>query len=312
MPGPIRSPSRQISCALVLLWLAIGASPAARAEGILQGLRDNVRTSSSSSGGSDNDRRRHRHDYDEHDDDDPFGFYGFCGRACFYGVTSPFWGPVTALDDDLSKFDGLYFPRFPYDHVPGYLMDDPCEVWDGDPTCAADPLRSERWPARPRTWAARLRVEYATDLDDLERIGGHLLLSTRSRFGLDTETSYFQEQLPGDRYDHLWLGDCNVVYRFAQSERAQFRAGIGFNWMDDPLDTDFGFNFTYGADFFPSKPWIVSTTIDWGTLESAELFRFRGTVGAILWGMEVYTGYEYLDIDSTRINAIVGGVRIWF
>ena len=205
----------------------------------------------------------------------------------------------------------LYFPRFPYDHVPGYLMDNPCEVRDGDPIFAAA-LRSDRWPTKPRTWAARLRVEYASDLDDLDRIGGHLLLSTRSRLGLDTEASYLQEHLPGDRHDHLWLGDCNVVYRFAQSEHAQFRSGVGVNWMDDPLYTNFGFNFTCGADFFPSRPWIVSTNIDWGTLESAELFRFRGTVGAILWRMEVYTGYEYLDVDSTRINTILGGVRIWF
>ena len=97
-------------------------------------------------------------------------------------------------------------------------------------------------------------MEYATDFDDLQRIGGHLLLSTRTRFGLDTETSYFQEQLPGDRHDHLWLGDCNVVYRFAQSEHAQFRTGIGFNWMDDPADTDFGFNFTYGPTSSPPNP----------------------------------------------------------
>jgi hypothetical protein len=310
MRGPIRSLSRHVSCALVVLWLALGASPTSRADGILQGLRDDVRSPSSSSSGGSDDDDRHHHYHD--DDDDGGGFHAFVGRALFYGVTSPVWGPVAALDDDLSKFDGLYFPRFPYDHVPGYLMENPCEARAGDPTCAADPLRSDRWPARPRTWAARLRVEYATDFDDLQRIGGHLLLSTRTRFGLDTETSYFRERLPGDRHDHLWLGDCNVVYRFAQSEHAQFRTGIGFNWMDDPLDTNFGFNFTYGADFFPSKPWIVSSTIDWGTLESAELFRFRGTVGAILWGMEVYTGYEYLDVDSTQINALLAGVRIWF
>lgn len=309
MHRPIRSLSRDIACVLLVLWVVVGASTESRAEGILQGLRDDVRSPSSSSSGGSRDRH---HYYDDHCEDNDGGFYTVFGQVCFYGLTSPFWGPMAVLDDDLSKFDGLYFPRFPYDHVPGYQMDNPCEVWESDPTCAADSLRSDRWPSRPRTWAARFRVEYATDFDDLERVGGHLLLSTRTRFGLDTETSYFQERLPADRYDHLWLGDCNVVYRFAQSEHAQFRAGIGFNWMDDPVDTDFGFNFTYGADFFPSRPWIVSTTIDWGTLESAELFRFRGTVGAILWGMEVYTGYEYLDVDSTQIHALMSGVRIWF
>jgi hypothetical protein len=49
-----------------------------------------------------------------------------------------------------------------------------------------------------------------------------------------------------------------------------FRTGLGFNWLDDPIDTNFGFNFTYGADLFPRRPWVLSATIDWGTLGEAE------------------------------------------
>ena len=139
-----------------------------------------------------------------------------------------------------------------------------------------------------------------------------MLLSTTSRFGLDMEMNRLQEDLLGTVRDELWLGDFNAVYRFAQSERAQFRTGLGLNWLDDPIDTDFGFNFTYGADFFPARPWILSATLDWGTLGSAELFRFRTSVGLIIDRCEVYSGYEYLDIDDSQINALMGGVRIWF
>jgi len=42
------------------------------------------------------------------------------------------------------------------------------------------------------------------------------------------------------------------------------------------------------------------------------LFRFRSTVGVLVLGMEAYTGYEYLDIDNTQLNSLIGGVRIWF
>ena len=70
--------------------------------------------------------------------------------------------------------------------------------------------------------------------------------------------------------------------------------------------------FTYGADLFVRRPWVVSATIDWGTLGEAELFRFRTTGGVVVHGVEVYTGYEYLDIDSTQMNGVMGGVRIWF
>ncbi|MFH1918872.1 MAG: hypothetical protein ABIP48_03150 [Planctomycetota bacterium] len=320
MRGPGRCSLRRTLGALLALWLAVWASPAAVAQGILQGLRDDVRgadDSSSSHRSDDDDDRRHR-DYDfqgaGYHDGDHDHFYGYIvfesSKLAFYALTSPLWGPYKALDDDLATYD--YFPRFPYDEVPGYMMSDPCRAWDEDATCAADPLRTDRWPSTPRTWAARLRVEYADEFNDIERVSGHLLLSTRSRFGLDTETSYLEESFPRGGQDELWLGDCNFVYRFAQNEFAQFRTGLGFNWLDDPVDTNYGFNFTYGADLFPRRPWVLSATIDWGTLQRAELFRFRTTAGVLVRGVEVYTGYEYLDIDATQMNGLMGGVRIWF
>ena len=316
MRRALRATVRPASGALLVLLLAVCLSTASVAAGILQGIRNDVRGGGSDSSSHDrNDDDDHRGHYDPtscEDDDD--GCYGFIviesARLAFYAFTSPFWGPHAALEDDLCTYG--CFPRFPYDHVPGYLMSDPRDCWPEDPNCAVDPMRSDRWPAKPRTWAARLRMEYADEFHDVERISGHLLLSTRSRVGLDTETSYLEERLPGGMQDELWLGDCNVVCRFAQGERAQFRTGLGFNWLDDPEDTDFGFNFTYGADLFPRRPWVLSATIDWGTLGEAELFRFRTTGGVVVYGVEVYTGYEYLDIDSTQTNALMGGVRIWF
>ena len=164
----------------------------------------------------------------------------------------------------------------------------------------------------PRNWSGRIRFEYADAFDEISRVGGQMLLSTSSRFGLDMGMDHFREDLLGTARDRLWLGDFNVIYRFAQSERAQFRAGLGMNWLDDPVDTDIGFNFTYGADFFPHKPWILSATLDWGTLGNAELFRFRTSVGLIIDRFEVYSGYEYLDIDDAQINALMAGVRVWF
>jgi hypothetical protein len=314
-PGTISS----AASALVVLSLLARLPAAALAQGMLQQMRDDVRgeSSGSSSGSSprdsdddDDDDDHHGHYYDDEDEDDG-GFYGFVfihsARAAFYTVTSPFWAPRAALDDNW--FTGVCFPRHPYGGVPGYLIRD---RWERDPDCASGSQMTLVWPARPRTWAARLRMEYADEFNDVERVSGHLLLSTSSRFGLDTETSYYQEQLPGGGSDHLWLGDCNLTFRFAQGEHAQFRTGLGFNWLDDPIETDFGFNFTYGADLFPCRPWVLSATIDWGTLGEAELFRFRTTAGVVLYGVEVYTGYEYLDIDTTQMNGLIGGVRIWF
>jgi hypothetical protein len=164
---------------------------------------------------------------------------------------------------------------------------------------------------RTRNWACRLRAEYTNDFDDVSCIGAHMLLSSASRFGLDTGFDYLQEDLPGGRRDYLTTGDFNVVYRFAQSEQVQFRAGLGFNWLDDEIDTNLGFNFTYGVDVFPCEPWVVSATLDLGTLGHTSLFHFRTTAGVVVHRVEVYTGFEYRDIGSTQINGLVGGIRLW-
>ena len=138
-----------------------------------------------------------------------------------------------------------------------------------------------------------------------------MILETTSRFGIDASFHYLSERLPeGD--DHLNLGDCNLIYRFAQSSRAEMRVGIGANWLNDSTRTDLGFNFTYGGDFFPCKPWVLSAAIDGGTLGHAGLFRFRTTAGVIFNRFEGYAGYEYLDIGSTQDNFLIGGVRVWF
>ena len=333
MPDGIgRYLARGCRAALPLI-LVLCLSTAGAGQGFLEGLRDNVRApapvSSSppapSSDDDDHDRRRSHHDHydDDYNSEAEDELYGglvmIGGFITVAAVTSPLWGPHVALNDDLGV-EG-FFPRFPYDCTPGYMMLVPCLIENtapGDPALSenfqqgADGMPLTAWPSRPRTWAARLRFEYADELDDLSRISGHMLLSTTSRFGLDTETSCLEEDLPFGRHDRLWIGDCNLVYRFAQSEHAQFRTGVGFNWIDDPLDTNFGFNFTYGADFFPCKPWVVSATLDWGNIGRAELFRFRTTAGVIVHGVEVYTGYEHLDIDNDQTNSLMAGVRIWF
>lgn len=209
-----------------------------------------------------------------------------CGVAA-----SPFWVPRWAIGDSgVAECD---FSGYPYQNGRGYLLINGCvDV--------------------PRLVAFRLRSDYAEDFDNLSRIGGHLLVSTVSRWGLDAEMNQLQERLPNDARDRLWLGDCNIVYHFAQSERSQWRAGLGFNWLDDPIDTNYGFNFTYGFDLFPVKPFVLSTELDWGTLGQAEAFHFRTTAGAMINRFETYVGYEYRDIDSFQFSGLVAGVRLWF
>lgn len=202
-------------------------------------------------------------------------------------VAAPLWAPHALLGDDFSV--SRSFARFPYRDDSGYM------VYYGG-----------------RSHSAQFSADYATEFNDLDSIGGRLVFDTASRFGIDAEAKHFRETLPRGRRDDLHLGDCNLTFRFAQNEKMQWRTGLGINWMDDPQGTDVGFNFTYGFDWFPRKPWVASMQIDWGTLGRSGLFHFRGTVGALFDRFEAYTGYEYYDFDRVQTNMLIGGVRVWF
>ena len=333
-------------CKLPLVLAAIvlaGLPSSAWAEGDLETVRTDVRTSPQGSASpspppaSDDhpQSRSEPHSYDEALSNVEGGLFVAGVFVAAYAVTSPFWLPRVFMSDNSNV---AYFPRFPYDNTPGYLESD---AWlsgftsenvlaeelagatgkqapaangpDGNPTePPKGSLVTLSNDPSSRRWAGQFRADYGDNFGRLTGVGGELILETTSRFGVDTSFRCLTERLPGADDDHLNLGDCNLIYRFAQSARAQMRTGIGANWLNDSTRTDLGFNFTYGGDFFPRKPWVLSSAIDWGTLGHAGLFRFRATGGVIVNRFEGYLGYEYLDIGSTQDNFLIGGVRVWF
>ena len=278
--------------------------------GVLDGIRDDVRADTPDPPKRER-RRDHHHDHD-HDDDHVHGYIYFdsggdavcddghhhgcdgcnsmgevLGIAALWALSSPYWAPHGALGDDFAV--PMYFQDYPYDTCPGAL----CRV-----------------PGR--FWSGRLRSDYGDDFNDLSRISGHLLLTTSERWGLDTEATRWEERLPEGGVDRLWTGDANIVFRFAQDEQFQFRSGLGFNWLQDRVDTDYGWNFTYGLDFFPCKPWVLSATLDSGRVGETSIFHFRATAGLMVNRVEVYTGYDHFAIGDQEINTLVGGLRVWF
>jgi hypothetical protein len=205
-------------------------------------------------------------------------------------VTSPLWVPWLVLDDKFS--DSGYFLRYPYEFNDGYIRK--------HPSPDASPL------------AVRLDVEYDATFDRLDDLAGHVLISTASRFGLAASFNHLEERLADGSRDRMTIGDCNLVYRFAQADWAEFRIGLGANWLNDSGGTNLGFNFYYAADLYLRKPWVLSSELDAGTLGRAGLFRSRTTVGIVYHGIETYTGYEYTDIGQAHWNALIGGLQFWF
>ena len=281
----------------------LAVSSTARAQtGTLQQWRDAVRNDDDSgdSSSAEAPRPNPRRDYDDydhhdynHDQDDDYedSLTKALAKMAFWGVTSPWWVPPSVLGDSYGQT--AYFTRFPYDGVPGYL--------------AINSI-----PRDTHRLAARFDAEYSSDFGNLTRLGGRLLLESSMRLGLDAEAYQFEERLPGGRRDRLDYGDCNVVFRFAQSERMMWRSGIGFNWLDDELDTNFGFNATYGADWYIAKPWVATANIDWGRIDRASLLRLRTTIGVTFHGLDAFTGYEYFNLGGSGVNLFLSGLRIRF
>jgi hypothetical protein len=267
--------------------------PIAHADGILGRIRGEVNEPSHGGGGGDSggssggDSRSHCDD-----DDDGTNPFAELGSWVVIGVvTSPVTIPIVILDDDYDR--GPDFPDAPHQGgADGYLrMTAPTDV--------------------SRTWAGRLSFDTGVNFDDLYSLNGRLQLEHQNRWGLDASWSTLSERIPGGR-DHMTLGDANVVFRFAQGEAAQFYTGIGLNWLTDGGDFDAGFNFTYGADWFPTDPLVVSSSIDLGNLGGATLFRSRTTIGVMIDRFEVYSGFDYLNVEGVDIPTGIAGLRLWY
>jgi hypothetical protein len=207
-------------------------------------------------------------------------------------VTAPYWVPNRALGDEFNV--PAYFLRYPYWH------DEPGSMFTIDP-----------YGARHRTWQTEWAFEFADNFDDLDRFGGHFRLSTTSRFDLESNWNTLEERTFQGR-DHVTIGDVDLLFRFAQSETLQFRSGFGANWFDDHQGAIAGFNFRYGVDWYPHRPWHFASVLDLGELGKAGLAHFRTTAGISYARWELYSGYDYRVIGSVHFGGPLAGVQFRF
>ncbi len=326
--GPIgRCVHAAVVALAIVAWLGNNGPSPAFGEGALETIRSDVRTAPPATPQTESPPPRDDQAYDGHSEDrlpEPLerGVFGASVVVSWFAVTSPYWLPRALMDDGNCE---AFFPGFPYDDAQGYLVSESwldgsvaTDRWLSDPlgddsSTPADTAELNSPLVMPsRRWGGQFRADYGDTFANLTSVNGQLILESTSRLGVDASFQHLREELDGGRRDSLTLGDCNLVYRFAQHKQAQMRMGLGANWLSDTARTDCGFNFTYGGDFFPRKPWIVSAAIDWGTLGHAGLFRLRTSAGVIVNRFETYVGYEYLDVGTTQSNALIGGVRVWF
>lgn len=283
MPGTRFALSQAL--ALVLVWLALGG-PAQAQDGKLDRVSEAVR----------DDDDHHHGDEDPWDDDDDWYLEGTAaddalGTLLGWTILAPFALPRLVLEDAGAPGD---FEAYPYREGRGY--------WRS----LADPRDRQAWSFRPR-------AEVGTDFDDLERLGLAFDLEHESRFGLDTSWNRWREELSsGAPDDELDLADLNVVYRFAHSEGAAFRAGLGLNYLNDEIDHELGFNTTYAATFLPVRPLTLAFEGDLGTIGDATLVHLRGEAGFVLERFGLFASFDFFDIDDVELESWGVGLRGWF
>lgn len=243
--------------------------------------------------------------HDDHCDDDDDGELFILGAilagmgAIAVGTVgaAPWWAPPSVIEDDYEV--DARFPRHPYkDGHGGYV------VLDNDDT-APD--------MRVGNLFVRGSADYGHDFDDTSRLGANIHLETRNRWGLDAEWATFNVKPGGNAPGDFEVGDTNLIFRFAQSEHAQWWTGVGFNWLNEAGNgTEFGYNITYGADVCVGDPWVVSFQLDAGEISHNSYFHGRATIGAQWEGIEVYTGFDYIDANVSDAATMIAGVRLWF
>ena len=279
---------------LIVVAFVLGSMDRPVVAGTFDKIGSEVRQpSSGSSNAPPRKKKSSKHDhayYDDYCEDDDDAVESFFGKVFLAGVTSPFWAPHAALDDDISQAG--YFPKHPYKNADGSLLLDDSRKGAHDSLIV-------------------LQGQYGDDFDDIFHANGRVLMEHSSRFGFDTEFFYRNEEIPTG-HDELWTGDFNVTYRFAQSEKWQFRAGLGANWLVYNDESDSGINFTYGADWFPADPIVVSALLDWGRVGDAGLFHGRTTIGVSHNGWGVFTGYDFFEIGHQEIHSWINGIELRF
>jgi len=231
---------------------------------------------------------------------DSFGerFSTLVGGAVIVAVTAPVALPISIAEDNYQT--PAYFPGYPYqDDARGYMLFD-------------RPSHNQPFTSEPFNYSIQSSSEYIYYSQDISKIGTRFLIDTTSRFGIDSEFSYWKESEPGSNSEDFWAGDTNVIFRFAQTESFQMRTGIGFNWLSDEVGSDFGFNFTYKGDFFPIDPLVLSAELDLGKIGSATLSQLRLTTGLNYRHAEIFIGYDHFWLAETEFNGFISGIRIWF
>lgn len=221
------------------------------------------------------------------------------------GALLPFAVPKSLVERDVTKGK---FLDYPYQaNRSGNMITYTAKEW------LDNPLMSEGWEGNQM----RIQTDYSWN-SKASAVNTRLLLEGAGRIGLRGSFDYRRDvEMIADYngQDDFWIGDMAVTYRFAQSDVVQLRAGGGFMWFSDGMDADIGWNFLYEVDWYLKDPWVVNASLNLGALHfqkgrsSAPVVNFRTTIGYQRKRIQVYIGFQHLQIGNDERDAFISGLQ---
>ena len=161
------------------------------------------------------------------------------------------------------------------------------------------------------SWFMRGNAVAGGGSDDMTLAGVSLLAQIPGAIGLDLGVKTWRENSSAYR-DHLWIGDANVVYEFANHQYFRARMGVGINWLSDQLGADSGLNLTAGVDVRLTERWVLAVEGDVGTLGAADFLHSQISLARRFDKSELVLGYDYYDVGGVDLQGIFGGLQFRF
>lgn len=168
----------------------------------------------------------------------------------------------------------------------------------------------------PRTWRLDATAEGAYAFNDTARtnaglrmFSGALELSASANLFLapyGTGATVF-----GTTVETAWLGDVGASLASPTADGVHFHYGGGVLYWNNGGQAATGGYGSYGIDFFPTSPVIISTVAKVGGLGGEWYFDLRGTAGVSLGQIEAYVGYSHLRVGGVSLGGPLMGIRMW-
>lgn len=166
-------------------------------------------------------------------------------------------------------------------------------------------LRADHTKAQP--WAGQLMLD-AGFLHGVAHSTFDARVHMPGRIGLAARNAFLYE--PSVR-DYSILGAFDIGVRALQAHWLMVHLFAGVVWFGHAPDLFGGAEIGLSFDAFLGKPWVLSGRVGGGFAEDAAIPHARLQLGYLFGRVEVFAGYEYLQIGSIDLSTPFLGTRLW-